>query len=218
MLARPSKRPSPSRRLATLALLALFTLLAGGANSCSTAQVREDQHMKTLELRDTLQAGDTTVIMSGCGPQPIVGFCYIRRHAGDATAGSLRVHAPPAECEGEGACASVRFIRPDSTEFSVDVPRGQAAVEVPWRQILDAPTFDVAQAGSWYLFLRVRWRDQDGRPRVSRAEGEIRFRIVAQQYQPLHESRDSDAYVWNWMDGPYAMRATSALRAVTFRR
>lgn len=218
MLARPLKRPSPSRRLATLALLVVFTLIAGGANSCSTAQVREDQHMKALEMRDTLQAGDATIIMGNCGPQPIVGFCYIRRHAGDATAGTLRVFAPPAECEGSGSCASVRFIRPDSSEFVVHVPRGQTAVDVPWEQIINAPTFAVTQAGSWYLFLRVNWRDTDGRARISRAEGEIRFRIIAQRYQPLQEAPDSSDYVWNWQEGQWAMRATSALRAVTFRR
>jgi hypothetical protein len=169
--------------------------------------------MAALNVRDTQQAGDATVIIEGSQPPP-VGFHFLRFNEGAVASGSVYLQVPPAVCRPDGAsCVSYRIRRPDGTELGGDVPRGQTRVEIPVRTLFNSATAELGHRGPFFVLLTVKWVDDSGNDRESRAEGIIETRVVRAGYRSMVETPSSREYAWAWTDGSRFYRMTTALRA-----
>lgn len=194
---------------AAAVIIALIMCLA----ACATKGLKVDQALAALGVRDAQQAGDATVIIEGTSPPP-VGFHYIRMQQGQVAEGSVFLQVPPAECRpAEAPCVDWLVIRPDGTDFGGQVPRGQTRVAIPVRQLFNSDRADIGSRGPFGVLLTVRWVDEQGRDRESRAEGEVYVRVVRQGYRSLHATPQSPDFVWSWASGGRVYRMTSGLRA-----
>ena len=194
-----------------LAWLAVSTAAIFAA--CASGGLHPDEALAALGVRDAQQAGDATVILEGDSAPP-VGFHFIRVQQGSVARGHITMQAPPAQCRPEGAsCVSWTFIRPDGSEFGGAVPRGQTRVQIPLVQVFDSTTAELGSRGMNSILLTVKWVDDQGRDRESRAEGVVDIRVVRNGYQSLHETPTSREYAWEWTDSGRVYRMTTGLRA-----
>lgn len=201
----------PMRRLA-IAVLGCSIILFCGAR-CAKYAVKPD----TLNVY-AMEANDQTVIIQGCGSQPVTGYTYCRAREGVATAGTLRLYAPPSKCSDKESCASFQIFHPDgSPTVGIKVPKGNASVDVAWKDMVKTDTFQKDQRGFWPILLTWKWVGPDDKEHTSQAEGEVRLRVYAQKYVPLHEVREDANFVWKWADGPYHFRMSTTGRASTWR-
>ena len=194
-----------------LILLAVIFFMAS-MESCKSGGYKKDQAMADIGARDTAQVGDTSVPIEGCGNQPIVGYTYCRITANAVMPGSITVSVPPAQCR-EDNCVQWKLYRPDGQEHLGGlVPKGQTKVTIPWRQILGRESVTTGDRGFWPIKVWVRWVDEDGRDRESSAEGEVRLRVIQNNYQPLNNVSGDRNFVWIWNEGNTFYRMTTALR------
>jgi hypothetical protein len=192
-------------------LFLVLTLACMGMSSCTQA-VRPDSAMAAVE------AGDFTVIIEGCGNQPIVGYTYCKVTEGDATAVPITIHVPPVQCR-EAQCVFWKVYMPDGTPDLGDaVPKGQTTVQLSWTKLLHRDKFWAGDRGFWPVSLEVHWVDSDGHDRSSFAEGEIRLRVLKLGYTSLDGIKDDVNFVWRWATGGYEMAETTGMRAYTGRK
>lgn len=183
-----------------------FIFFLAGASSCSHS-VKIDTAMAAIE------AGDFTVIIEGCGNQPIPGYSYCRVTEGDAANSVITIHAPPAACK-QDQCVFWKVYQPDgSTDIGGGIPRGQTNVSIAWTELIHKQKFSTGDRGFWPVTLEVHYVDTDGRDRVAVAEGEIRLRVMRAGYQPLSDVRDDSNFVWTWTTGNHVMKSTTGLRS-----
>ena len=193
------------RTLIFVAALGVFTL---GASRCSKYAVHIDTSPVFAQ-----EANDATVIIEGCGSQPVVGYTYCRVREGDPTSGTLRLAIPPTACQ-KASCAQVTVFFPDGTpSLGFAVPRGVTHLDLEWKQMVKRPTFEKLDRGFWPILLEWWWIDADGNEHRSVAEGEIRMRVIGTSYVPLHEVEESNEYAWRWQDENGRYRMTTAGRA-----
>lgn len=188
-------------------LLTVLALLCLGASSCSTAKLMPDSAIAAMD------GGDATVIIEGCGSQPVVGYTYCRVGEGDTSLQSVRLHVPPAQC-GQAPCVTWKVFFPNGEPtLGGSVPQGQTSVEISWRDLVKKERFSIGDRGFWPILLEVHWVDRDGRERTSFAEGELRLRVMRQGYLPLHEVREDRAYSWQWASAGFVFKSTTGMRA-----
>lgn len=199
-------------------LLLLMVIIAAVACAIPGA-VKVDEVMAQQSLRDATQAGDTTLIVSGCGHQPIQGFTYCRVPEGDATAGfRVSIHMPLAQCMpedrgGPRACITLYVLGPNGFETSFDVPRGTLVLEKTLGELLGTQTFTRFDRGLVNLLAEIRWVDPEGNQRVSYAEGEVRVRVMARSYDTQKNLRFSENVVWRWQKDNAQFEMTSGTRS-----
>ena len=199
-----------SRSVFSLVVLTLAVFL-GGASSC-VHKIRPDAAMAAIE------GGDYTVILEGCGNQPVVGYTYCKVTEGDASGLGLTIHVPPVACK-EAQCVFWKVYFPDgSPDLGGAVPRGQTQATLSWKDLIHRDKFWAGDRGFWPISLEVHWIDTDGRDRTSWAEGEIRLRVLKMGYQSLENVRDDPNFVWAWTSGGIQMKATSGMRAYVGRK
>jgi hypothetical protein len=187
-------------------LITLCAVLLLGMSRCAAVQPDPSQVF-------AMEANDATVMISGCGSQPVVGYTYCRVEEGQAGDLSLTLHAPPVKCRSR-PCVSFRIFYPSGhpTE-GVTVPDGQTAVTIPWKNLLQRDTFGVGDRGFWPVVMEWKWLDAQGNEHTSVAEGEIRLRVLSRGYEPLHEVTDHPAFAWRWTDSGHEFRLSTAGRA-----
>jgi len=166
--------------------------LALSAARCSQYAVNMDSSANAAE------AGDATVIIEGCGSQPVVGYTYCRFEEGlNAETTTLTLHAPPVICDRE-SCIDVQIFFPDgSPSLGFSIPRGETKATVLMSDLIKRKEFTKQDRGFWPVLLTIRYIGPDGE-RLTFAEGEIRLRVLSKNYVPLHEIRDSAEYAWRW--------------------
>ena len=181
--------------------------------ACASKGLKPDSALAALGIRDTQQAGDATVIVEGTS-QPPVGFHYIRMQEGASAIGSVFLQVPPAECNPNNVpCISWTVIRPDGSDFGEDVPRGTTRVDIPYKKLFNSDTVELGARGPFGVILTVKWIDNEGRDRESRAEGEIYVRVVKNGYRGLQDTPTNGDFVWEWSSENKIYRMTSGLRA-----
>jgi hypothetical protein len=185
-------------------LYSLCILLLVG---CAHNWVKEDVAMAAID------GGDATVIIEGCGAQPIVGYTYCRVREGDAASSKLSIIAPPAQCK-EKQCVFYKIFYPTG-EPAVGgaIDKGVARVDVPWKMLLGRDQFGKSDRGFWPVLLEVHWIDEAGHDRKSFAEGEIRLRVMAREYQALNAISNDSNFVWSWIEGTHIFKMTTGMRA-----
>lgn len=191
---------------------ALIAFCAMGASQCAHTVEPDISPVFAAE------AGDKTVIIEGCGSQPVVGYTYCRMREDVATQGKITLIAPPTECP-EDSCASFIVYMPDgSPSVGYQLKRGVTRQDVLWKDLVKTDTFQKSQRGFWPVVMRWKWMSAaDGKEYESYAEGEIRLRVMAANYSALNEIHDDPNFVWAWTDGKQHFRMTTAGRASVWK-
>lgn len=193
-----------------MVILAAFCFL--GASRCAN-MVRPDSSALAAEMNDA------TVMIEGCGNQPIVGYTYCRVTEGQSTEGNnLILLSPPTVCKSEPCVVFNIYMPQGQDDFSVSVPMGQTRTMLPWGKILNRPTFEKGDRGFWGIVMKWKWLDLEGKEYESIAEGEIRMRVLSRDYERLDNGDENSAFVWKWRDLSFNYRMTTAGRAAIWRR
>jgi len=183
-----------------------------GASECAYKKVPDISSVFAAE------ANDKTVIIEGCGSQPVVGYTYCRKREGAPTDGKVTLIAPPVEC-GKESCVSFEVFFPDgSPTLGLSLPAKATRLDVSWKDLTKTEAFQKNQRGFWPVVMRWKWISAvDSKEYESFAEGEIRLRVTAANYLSLHESREDPNFVWKWSEGKTQFRMTTAGRAATWK-
>lgn len=203
-------------------LLAATLSLALIASHC-TPSFRQDQALASVIAGD-MTALISTVGVDGCGSQVTPGIAYCRKVDGDPTTERLSFLGPPAECEGAGPCVNIQIFFPGGgPAMSLDIPRGQTRVDIPWSELTKKPAFDRGDRGFWTYNVKILHSDGDGHEVPTYQQGELLLRVyqakkcdaagACQFYTPLHESPHDPNFAWEWREGAQVLRVTTAGRA-----
>lgn len=161
------------------------------------------------------EANDATVIIEGCGFQPVAGYTYCTPHEGDHTARDFLVlHSPPIEdCGDNDSCVSYMIMFPNGhPAIQLAVPKGETRTMVKWSDLTGKDTFDRNDRGLWAVFQIVLWEDGDGAIRNILSEGEIRLRVIREGYNPLRHAKDSNWFATRWKAGEWKMGQSTSGR------
>lgn len=189
-------------------ILTLFICM--GASSCSGVKLAPDNVMAAVI------ANDSTVVIEGCGSQPVVGYTYCRVTEGDTADMKLRLHVPPSLCASK-PCVNYKVFFPNGEpSLGGDVPENQSMVEIKWEDLIKKKQFGVGERGFWPILITVKWIDKDERERTSYAEGEIRLRVLRKGYIALNEINSDSNFVWSWTNNKKQIfKYTTGMRAYT---
>ncbi len=188
-------------------IVCIISFLALGVSSCESVQkLLIDPSMAATK------ANDSTVIVEGCGNQPIVGYTYCRKSVGPVGKETIRVHVPQGKCQS-GDCTSVQIYFPNgSPTIGRTVPRDKGFVTFSWEEILQKKDFSTNDRGFWTIITITKFVGQDGIEREVAEEGEIRLRVLSRNYVPLISTQSSEYFVWDWLYGNCEMKKTTAGR------
>lgn len=165
------------------------------------------------------ESNDTSVIIEGCGNQPISGFTYCRRSEGQmGDRDTIYIHVPRSNCD-LASCAEITIFSPDGTQIpTFFVPKNTALYPLHWSVLLGREQFLAADIGFWMIGMVVHWVDNDGNPRRTAMLGEIRLRVLSDGYISLHQSRGEGPYAFSWdVEGRYRMGYTTSGRSSVWR-
>lgn len=166
------------------------------------------------------EANDTTVILQGCGNQPISGFTYCRRTEGPITDQDvIYVHIPESNCDRE-SCVEIQVFAPGGTQIPpIFVPRDRRLQPMHWAELVGRNEFNRGDKGLWTIGMIIYWKDNEGLERRTAMAGEIRLRVLADGYTSLHQSRGEGPYAFRWdVEGPYRLGYTTSGRSSVWRR
>ena len=186
-------------------LLAFFTL---GNSNCSGVKMRPD-----ISSVFAAEANDKTVIIEGCGNQPVVGYTYCRVREGAPVDGTVTFVAPPSKCKTEPCVTFTVYYPTGEHAKSIVVPRDQTRVAVTWRDLVKREVFVRGDRGFWPVVMTYRWIDMNEQEFEFTVEGEMRLRVIAKEYLSLHESAEDPNLVWRWSDGNSKYGFSTAGRA-----
>lgn len=199
-----------------IALVFLTAFMGLGASKCSNTLVRPD-----ISPLSAAEANDKTVIIEGCGSQPVSGYAYCRMREGAETVGSFTLIAPPTQCLDDKSCVSFQILFPDgSPSVGFQVPKGMVRQPVSWRELTKTAAFQKNQRGFWPVIMRWKWvSEADKREYESFAEGEIRLRVLAKDYLPLNEIHEDASFAWRWTEADKTIqyRMTTQGRSSTWK-
>jgi len=188
-------------------LLTFFSVFMLGASSCESVQ-----KLLIDPSQAATQANDTTVIVEGCGNQPIAGYTYCRKSVGPVGRETIKVHVPPAKCQS-GDCTSVQIFFPNgSPTIGKTVPRDKGFVTFTWEEILQKKNFSTNDRGFWTIITVTKFVGSDGIEREVAEEAEIRLRVLSRNYVPLISTQSSEYFVWDWVSSNCEMKKTTAGR------
>lgn len=171
-----------------------------------------------------ISVGDFTAPIEGCGNQPIVGYTYCVKNAGESSDEVLTFIAPPVKCSGDAPCVSFKLFFPDlSTPYGGVFPKGVTRVSVSWKTIFKRDTFEKGDRGFWPYIYTIKWIDSNGRDQETKIQGEIRLRVIAslicdsngqncKSYTRLNNSPLDPNFVWVWTEGDFIYKMTSGGR------
>jgi len=190
-----------------LVILMAFTVM--GSSRCVTNRVTPDSSMLAIA------ANDATVIIDGCGQQPMVGSTYCRVTEGNPTAQhKVSIIVPPSKCLSDKSCVSIKVFYADgSPDLGFEVPVGITRQDILWSDLVHRATFEKNDRGQWIVIVDYKWLDQDGREQRTRIEGNLIMRVLSASYVPLHQIKADPAFVWRWVDNGVEYAMTTAGRA-----
>ena len=150
--------------------------------------------------------------IQGCGNQPIVGYTYCRKTEGFSADELLYFYGPPAQCS-KPPCVIVKIYAPNGAPaLSVPIKPDETRLALPWRDLIKNPTFRTSDRGMWLYCLDITFRGTDGIEHQSTTCGEIRLRVLAANYTPLHNQAQDANFTWIWCENQWTIKMTSSGR------
>ena len=130
----------------------------------------------------SVKANDLTAIieLQGCGFQPlaVVGYNFCRVKQNTSTIDTKLFFIAPIT----GAERHVTIYRNSGSPLSYKFPEKKTTIEVPWKDLVNADTFQAYQ-DQWYgVMVEINWYDGDENKRKTLMEGEIRLKVLAEGY------------------------------------
>lgn len=193
------------KKFCLLLLASVFTL---GASNCSGVKMRSDS---TTVL--AAEANDVTVIIQGCGQQPIVGYTYCRVREGSPTSQLVTFMAPPIKCKTKPCITYTVYYPNGEPTKDIAVPDGKTQVSLSFADLTKRSAFIKFDRGFWPVVMKYRWIDQAGNEFTTTAEGEIRLRVLALQYVSLINSPNDPNLVWKWSNSGFKYGFSTAGRS-----
>lgn len=192
------------------ALKAIFLSFLGVALSCSSIVIDDSAN--------AAQSNDTSIVIEGCGNQPISGFTYCRKEEGPMEDRDvIAFHVPDSNCERE-SCVTLTVFGPEGPDRSLFIPKGWKYYALHWSQMTGKEEFSRRDRGFWTIVMDVYWRDNDGDQRRTSLLGEIRLRVLSSNYQSLHNARGEGPYAFKWnVEGPFRVGYTTAGRSSVWK-
>ncbi len=183
--------------------LGLLTYLCFSIVACASHRTKLDAEVSSM------LSNDMTAPIMGCGQQPIVGYTYCRKTEGSQTTDIISFFAPDTKC-GKKVCVHGTIYSPDG-QPALGVPFADNATrqDLSWMTILKSPTFEAGTRGIYLWCLSIEFLDPNGIMRTSQTCGEIRLRVVAKNYLPLHNAPSDPNFVWIWCDNKWIMKMTT---------
>jgi hypothetical protein len=181
----------------------LFLLLA----IACTPNIKIDSVMAAHE------AGDVTVIIEGCGHQPIVGYTYCRKQEGSAVENVFWLYAPPVTCETHPCVFWKIFLPTGELALGGNFEQNQTKIQVSWADLLKTDKFDLGHRGFYPVVMTVKWIDNDKRERQTVVDGEIRLRVFKRGYIPLNNASADPNFAIEWVQDGRPMKVTTGGRA-----
>lgn len=190
----------------TIGVLCVFSLA-----NCSGIAIVDTSPVYAAE------ANDATVIISGCGNQPVVGYTYCRVHEGqDTTKVGVSLMAPPVQCKTKPCVTFKVFFPQGQPAWGISVPDGATKVDVSWKDLLNVPSFVKDSQGFWQVVMEWNWVDENGNEHQSAALGEIRLRVLDANYTALNNVHDDKNFAWRWKNGKFNMAFSTAGRSTVY--
>lgn len=161
----------------------------------------------------SIEAQNPTAVIEGCGNQPISGYAYCRKREGSPTTQNIVFIVPPVDCNSPESCVSIKLFRNNSDlVIGLNIPKGQTRAEVSWKSIVGRDHFALGDRGFWPFLYQIKYKDNKGLDRSLVTEGEIRLRVYAKDYLPLHESLDDPAFYWEFIENGTKIKITTSGR------
>ena len=195
----------------TLVSLLCSALLILCDSACAMSRCRVAVDPVTAS---TVNDGDATGMVQGCGNQPIVGFTYCRMQEGQSSNQMIHFIGLPSKCDQKEACVFIKvFNNQGQVAWGGSIEKGKTQVAIDWSTLVSSPTFQVGHRGFWTWNETVYWKDTDGKERISTAQGDIILHVYRAGYIPLAQVESDSAFVWSWISGNCTFKVTSGLRA-----
>lgn len=190
----------------TVGVLCLFLMV-----NCSGISVVDTSPVMAAE------ANDTTVIISGCGNQPVVGYTYCRVHEGqDTSLLGVSLVAPPIQCKTK-PCITFKVFYPNGQPaWGIAVPEGAEKVDVKWKDLVGVSSFVKDTEGYWQVVMEWNWVDANGNEHQAAALGEIRLRVLDSNYTALNGVHDDKNFAWRWVSGAYHFALSTSGRSTVY--
>jgi len=170
---------------------------------CAHHEVEEDPSLSPI------LANDTTLVIEGCGNQPVIGYTYCRKSDGSSALDTLVLHIPPVKCQ-KNDCVYVKILMPDgSPAVGLSAKEGQSRLEVSWKTLLGRDVFKAGDRGFWIVLVEIHYIDRRGLLKKTLVEGEIRLRVYPNNYLPLNNIKDDPNFVWQWRQNNRLFKMTT---------
>ena len=189
----------------------LGLLILGTTMSCSSVVIDESANAS--------ESNDTSVIIEGCGNQPISGFTYCRRLAGEiGDTDVVYIHIPESNCQRD-SCVEILVFSPTSGQGSpIFVDKGVRLQPLHWATLTGRQEFVQGDSGLWTIAMVVYWVDNEGLERRTPMLGEIRLRVLSEDYVSLSQSRGEGPYAFRWrVQGGFNLGYTTSGRSSVWR-
>jgi hypothetical protein len=159
------------------------------------------------------ESNDTSVIIEGCGNQPISGYTYCRRPEGQMTDRDvLTFHVPVSNCD-EDSCVTLTFFgTAGEIVRRYDVQKEHSRFSVHWSRLTGRNEFTRLHRGLWIVVMDVYWKHEGVNRRTS-LEGEIRLRVLSQGYQSLSTAVNPGVLAFRWSVPGFDMGYSTAGRS-----
>ena len=183
-----------SGRLLKAWQLMLLGFLTLGASQCSVKQVKDaDQDNSKLHA---FEAGEKTAAIQGCGNQPVLGYTFCYKTDGASASEEIIFIAPITSCPND-SCARVTVFFPNQQpSIARSFPKDECCAKLQWKEILKKDHFQVSDRGFWPVLIEYDWVDENGNLHTTPVEGEIRLRVLPNNYVSLRSSEASRYFVW----------------------
>lgn len=170
-------------------------------------------YVRKDKLMPAILANDYTALIEGCGHQVISGYTYCRKTEGAVADEDLVFVGPITNCN-RTSCVEFKVYGPDgSIVFGSSIPKKQTRKAIPWNALLKRDTFEIQDRGFWIYTYNVFWLDSDGNENMSVSEGEIRLRILKDNYTSLADVESDSNFAWQWKDKSGAIiKITTGMR------
>lgn len=169
--------------------LFLSVLVAFAAGGCKSPIIRDNTVSAAI-------SNDTTLIIEGCGKQPIVGYTYCRVTPVNKTRDMLLTfYVPKMDCD-KNSCVSIKIFGVDgNTTHGFEIPKGEISGTVSWFTILGKEEFTSGDRGFYPVLAIMRYKD-GSQEKKTIIEGEIRLRVLNEKYISLVNVEDDHSFNW----------------------
>lgn len=200
----------PRLRWPELGLCIVLTLMLVGASKCSKA-IKVDPSMHSVLANDLTALVDGHQLL-GCGTQLQSGLLFCRLSERTPTSKKITFAGPKSNCSRE-ACVFIKIFFPDGNPaLERAIPKDKTEISFLWSELTHEDEFSLDDRGFWGFTRTIYWKNGDGLEGKTIDEGLIYLRILPNEYDSLHESKDSEWFSFKGTTNGASWKVTTSGR------